>query len=162
MNLEQKKLLKRYNNYLIAKAFSIIKLPMAFLAGLKILKIDEEICQVSTKLNFLTKNPFRSIYFAVLSMAAELSTGLYGILFVTGIHPSIALIITGLKAKFLKKATGVITFTCLDGEKLREAVTKAQGTSQAVVVTVKSIGKNQFGETVAEFEFEWSFKQRKD
>ena len=39
-----------------------------------IVHVDEELSQVSTRLTFLTKNPFRSTYFAVLSMAAELST----------------------------------------------------------------------------------------
>ena len=133
---------------------------MAFLAGLKIVHIDEEVCRVSTRLTFLTKNPFRSTYFAVLSMAAELSTGLYALLFTTGIQPSVAVIITGLNARFLKKATGTTIFTCREGEKLRQAVVQARETGEAAVTTVKSVGKNEVGETVAEFEFTWSFKQR--
>jgi len=160
MNTEQKKLLKRYNNRLLVKTISIFKLPMAFLAGLKIVHIDEEVCRVSTRLTFLTKNPFRSTYFAVLSMAAELSTGLYALLFTTGIQPSVAVIITGLNARFLKKATGTTIFTCREGEKLRQAVVQARETGEPAATTVKSIGKNEAGETVAEFEFTWSFKQR--
>ena len=160
MNTEQKKLLKRYNNRLLVKTISIFKLPMAFLAGLKIVHIDEEVCRVSTRLTFLTKNPFRSTYFAVLSMAAELSTGLYALLFTTGIQPSVAVIITGLNARFLKKATGTTIFTCREGEKLRQAVVQNRETCEAAVTTVKSVGKNEVGETVAEFEFTWSFKQR--
>ena len=160
MNTEQKKLLKRYNNRLLVKTISIFKLPMAFLAGLKIVHIDEEVCRISTRLTFLTKNPFRSTYFAVLSMAAELSTGLYALLFTTGIQPSVAVIITGLNARFLKKATGTTIFTCREGEKLRQAVVQARETGEAAVTTVKSVGKNEVGETVAEFEFTWSFKQR--
>ena len=160
MNTEQKKLLKRYNNRLLVKTISIFKLPMAFLAGLKIVHIDEEVCRISTRLTFLTKNPFRSTYFAVLSMAAELSTGLYALLFTTGIQPSVAVIITGLNARFLKKATGTTIFTCREGEKLRQAVVQARETGEAAVTTVKSVGKNEVGETVAEFEITWSFKQR--
>ena len=160
MTTEQKKLLKRYNNRLLVKTISIFKLPMAFLAGLKIVHIDEEVCRVSTRLTFLTKNPFRSTYFAVLSMAAELSTGLYALLFTTGIQPSVAVIITGLNARFLKKATGTTIFTCREGEKLRQAVVQARETGEPAATTVKSIGKNEAGETVAEFEFTWSFKQR--
>ena len=160
MNTEQKKLLKRYNNRLLVKTISIFKLPMAFLAGLKIVHIDEKVCRISTRLTFLTKNPFRSTYFAVLSMAAELSTGLYALLFPTGIQPSVAVIITGLNARFLKKATGTTIFTCREGEKLRQAVVQARETGEPAATTVKSIGKNEAGETVAEFEFTWSFKQR--
>jgi hypothetical protein len=93
-------------------------------------------------------------------MAAELSTGLYALLFITGIQPSVAVIITGLNARFLKKATGTTIFTCQEGEKLRQAVVQALETGEAAVTTVKSIGKNEAGETVAEFEFTWSFKQR--
>jgi len=160
MNTEQKKLLKRYNNRLLVKTISIFKLPMAFLAGLKIVHIDEHVSRVSTRLSFITKNPFRSTYFAVLSMAAELSTGLYALLFITSIQPSVAVIITGLNARFLKKATGTTIFTCREGEKLRQAVVQARETGEPAATTVKSIGKNEAGETVAEFEFTWSFKQR--
>ena len=160
MNTEQKKLLKRYNSRFLFNTVSFFKLPLAFFAGLKIVHIDEHVSRVSTRLSFITKNPFRSTYFAVLSMAAELSTGLYALLFITGIQPSVAVIITGLNARFLKKATGTTIFTCQEGEKLRQAVVQALETGEAAVTTVKSIGKNEAGETVAEFEFTWSFKQR--
>ena len=160
MNTEQKKLLKRYNSRFLFNTVSFFKLPLAFFAGLKIVHIDEHVSRVSTRLSFITKNPFRSTYFAVLSMAAELSTGLYALLFITGIQPSVAVIITGLNARFLKKATGTTIFTCREGKKLRQAVVQALETGEPAATTVKSIGKNEAGETVAEFEFTWSFKQR--
>ena len=160
MNTEQNKLLKRYNSRFLFKTVSFFKLPLAFFTGLKIVHIDEHVSKVSTRLSFITKNPFRSTYFAVLSMAAELSTGLYALLFITGIQPSVAVIITGLNARFLKKATGTTIFTCREGEKLRQAVIQARETGEPAATTVKSIGKNEAGETVAEFEFTWSFKQR--
>ena len=62
------------------KLFSIFKLPLAFLTGLKIEKLKGEKCITSVRLKYLNKNPFRSTYFAVLSMAAELSTGAIALL----------------------------------------------------------------------------------
>ena len=44
-------------------------LPMAFLAGLKVKKLSNSIAEVTVPFNFLNKNPFNSIYFAVLTMA---------------------------------------------------------------------------------------------
>ena len=49
---------------------------MAFLAGLRIIRLQKEECEVQIKYNYLTKNPLRSIYSACQYMAAVLSTGM--------------------------------------------------------------------------------------
>ena len=160
MNSEQIKLLKRFNSLLIFKIGSFLKLPLVFLTGLKVLKFDIEESLVQVNYNYLNKNPFNSIYFAVLSMAAELSTGLYALLYTTGLKPSCAFIITKMKANFIKKASGITIFICKDGEKIKTAIDKCLKENISVKVKVKSTGNNELGEPVAEFEFIWSFKQR--
>jgi len=50
------------------------KLPMGFIAGLKMEALDPSKSTVSVRFKWVNQNPFRSLYFAVLSMAAELST----------------------------------------------------------------------------------------
>tara|TARA_Y100000996_G_C22521815_1_gene642811 strand:+ start:1013 stop:1504 length:492 start_codon:yes stop_codon:yes gene_type:complete len=161
LTIEQNKLLNIYNNRFAVKNISIAKLPMPFLTGLKIGYISESKSVTSVKFGYLTKTPYRSTYFAVLSMAAELSTGPLANLYVTGIKPSIALIITKLNASFIKKEIGTTTFVCEDGQKFQKAIEILHTQSCPAEVKSKSNGMNESGEIVAEFEIYWSFKQRK-
>ena len=162
MEFTQKQLLllKRFNSTLLFKAVSIAKLPLAFITGLKIDKCRADECVTSVRLKHLNKNPFGSTYFAVLSMAAELSTGALALTAVEGMHPSVALILTNMKADFIKKAIGRTTFTCTEGKKLFNAVNEAVATQEPRVQTVSTSGCDINGEMVARFEFTWSFKQR--
>ncbi|MEQ9467239.1 MAG: thioesterase [Ekhidna sp.] len=135
-------------------------LPMGWIAGLRVRELDSGKCTTSVPFKYLTKNPFKSTYFAVQSMAAELSTATPCLLAVTGKKPSIAFIIVDLKATFSKKATDRVYFTCEDGAKAFEAVEKCIQTGESVAATFKTIGKMKDGTIVSEFEFTWSFKQR--
>ena len=58
------------------RLFLLKNLPAAYFSGLKILSADSDRTVVSVPYRWLTRNPFRSIYFASLSMAAEMSTGI--------------------------------------------------------------------------------------
>jgi hypothetical protein len=142
------------------RLFLLTKLPAAFFAGLKLRKLSPESCTVTIPFKWFTQNPFRSIYFACLSMAAELSTGVLAMGAIYRQKPAVSMLVTGLEARFFKKATGIITFTCFDGIAIYEAVGEAKETGLGKAVTVTSIGKNNAGEIVAEFRFTWSFKAK--
>ena len=86
-------------------------------------------------------NPFKSMYFAAQSMAAELSTGALAMLAVDLAPQSVALLITGLETTFGKKATGVVTFTCEDGEKIFAAVRETQETGEAATTQATTCGQ---------------------
>lgn len=135
-------------------------LPMGLLAGLRIRQIDADSCQTTVPYKWLNKNPFNSTYFAVQSMAAELSTASPCLLAVSGIKPSVAFIIVDMKASFHKKATSRVTYSCQDGRKAFEAVHQAVTSGEAQVATFKTTGTMADGTVVSEFEFTWSFKQR--
>lgn len=53
-------------NPIFFKLFLILKLPLAFLAGVKLKFLNETQSTVQLKYNCLNKNPFKSIYFAAL------------------------------------------------------------------------------------------------
>ena len=55
--------------------FLFFKLPSAVWCGVRVKTISEENCLVSVKHRWFNQNPFQSMYFAVLAMAAELPTG---------------------------------------------------------------------------------------
>lgn len=138
----------------------LLKLPMGLLAGLRIRQADENKSEVSVPFKYLNKNPFKSTYFAVQSMAAEMSTAIACLLAIEGIKPSVAFIIVDMKAQFFKKANGRVWFTCEDNQNAFEAVKNCMETGEASQATFKTIGRMQDGTIVSEFEFTWSFKQR--
>ena len=97
-------------NYFKQKLFFLLKLPMGFLAGLRIVKLQKKECEVQIKYNYLTKNPFKSMYFACQAMAAELSTGM--LCFEAVKEHYVALLVVGMEANYTKKAVGKISFKC--------------------------------------------------
>ena len=160
MNETQKKFCRKTTNRFLFKIYAIQKLPLAFLTGLKIVELDESKCVTRVKYRYLNKNPFKSTFWAVLGMAAELSTGTYALLATKGKEKSIAVILVATRADFVKKATGVTTFTCSNWLEFDRAVNRAIKTGEHQIATGRSTGSNSDGETIALFEFTWSFKIR--
>ena len=140
------------------KMFLLKSLPLAYVAGLKVRSLNEDSASVSLKYGYFTKNPFRSIYFACMNMAAELSTGVLAMMWVYKSDPAISMLITGNEARFLKKATGTVMFTCSSGKEIFNIVQKAKTSGLGETIRVASIGKDESGEIVAEIFFTWSFK----
>lgn len=161
LNSKQQKLASQVKSSFKFPLYLMRSLPMGWLAGLRIRELTPEKCITSVPFKNLNKNPFKSIYFAVQSMAAELSTASPCLLAITGQKPSVAFIIVDLKANFTKKATDRVYFTCKDGAKAFEAVQKCIETGESAEATFKTIGRMKDGTVVSEFEFTWSFKQRK-
>ncbi|HIA11800.1 MAG TPA: DUF4442 domain-containing protein [Flavobacteriales bacterium] len=141
-------------------AFLLKDLPMAFIAGIRVREMTDEKTVVTIPYKWLTKNPFRSMYFACLSMAAELSTGVTCRAAVYKRSPSVTTLVLGIEGDFTKKAVGLLTFTCREGHLIDAAVQRSIDTGEAQTVKVKSVGTDQQGEEVATFYFTWSFKQR--
>ncbi len=161
-DLEQDKtsFLQLVNSKWRFKGFLLKHLPMAFLAGLTVRNADEQKAAVSISLNYLTKNPFHSIYFACLAMAAELATGILAMNAIEKSGGNFSLLVTGLEADFTQKATGTITFRSEDGEGLQSTVQQCLKEQAAITYTATSIGINRKGETVAKFSIQWSLKAK--
>jgi len=142
------------------RLYLLANLPAAFFSGLRITSADAGQCIVTVPYRWSTRNPFRSTYFACLSMAAEMSTGILAMACVYKSNPRVSMLVTGLEAGFTKKATGSTSFHCIDGKAIRETVELAKTTGEAQTIRARSIGTNAQGETVAEFFITWSFKVR--
>ena len=138
--------------------YLLTRLPAAFFSGVKVREINEERCVTSVPYKWLTQNPFRSVYFASLAMAAEMSTGAIALSNVYRRKPSISMLVTKMEATYFKKATGTIFFTCEQGKEIASIIDEAVETGEGKNVIAKSTGKNKSGEIVAEFLFTWSFK----
>ena len=142
------------------KLYYFKNLPMALISGIKLTRLDEEKSIAEVPYRWRNKNPFRSMYFAVLSMAAELSTGAPALLSLKGTDADVVLIIVNLKAEFVKKATTKITFVCEDYKLFHQAIAQLEKVGDTEEVTAKTVGINTDGDEVARFEFTWSFKLR--
>ncbi|WP_066834721.1 DUF4442 domain-containing protein [Rufibacter ruber] len=142
------------------KLFLFKNLPMAYLAGVRIKSLTEQEAQTTIEYGYLTKNPFKSIYFACLGMAAELSSGVLSMMYLYKANPSVSMLVVDLQATFTKKAVGTITFTCADGEAIAQAVRQTQETGLGASLQTVSIGRDEAGDEVARFVISWSYKVR--
>lgn len=138
--------------------FLFFKLPSAFWCGVRVKSITRRSCTVTVKHRWINQNPFRSMYFAVQAMAAELSTGALVISKIKESKRDISMLVANNKSNFTKKATGRITFTCTDGDLIEAAIQQTIATGEGQTFWMKSIGINQKGEQVSEMEFEWSVR----
>lgn len=143
---------KKLNRYLF------FKLPSAYWCGVRVLSVTQQTCSVTVKHQWINQNPFRSMYFAVQAMAAELSTGALVMTEVQKSGKKISMLVAQNNAEFTKKATGKITFTCESGDKVQQAITSAIQTRDGQKFWLQSIGKDEKGDQVAVFNFEWTIK----
>jgi hypothetical protein len=155
------KIRRRMLNPFLMRGFFLARLPLALVAGLRVRELDGEHCVATVPYGWRSTNPFRSTYFAALSMAAELSTGALALMAVELAPRSVALLITGLTASFEKKATAPTAFACTDGARISEAVARTIATGEPVSVEVPTVGTSPDGTVVARFTFTWSFKVRR-
>ena len=138
--------------------FLMFKLPSAYICGVRLKEIDKANSMVQVRHRWINQNPFNSLYFAVQSMAAELSTGALVIKKIHESGKSISMLVTGQRSIFTKKAVGIIQFRCLDGAQIDAVLEKAIATGEGQKIVLKSVGKDEAGDVVSEWEFEWSIK----
>ena len=89
--------------------FLLRRLPLAWLAGIRLRTLTAEEASVTIRHRWLNQNPFRSLYFGAQAMAAELSSGLLVMQHVWQQRPGVSMLVTGMQAEFTRKATGLIT-----------------------------------------------------
>ena len=138
----------------------LFKIPAAFIAGLKVESVTNEAASVSVRSKWVNKNPFRSIYFAVLFMTTEMSKCILCMAALYKRKPAVSMLIVKIEGSFFKKATGKITFTCNDGIIANQAVERALATGEGTTINCTSTGVNEQGEIIASFFCTWSFKTK--
>lgn len=140
--------------------YMFLKLPSAFWCGVRVKTITSQKCETVVRHRWFNQNPFRSMYFAVQAMAAEFTTGALVMYQIKKSNQNISMLVANNKAAFTKKATGKIKFSCHDALKIENAIKEAIVSKEGQTLWLKSIGINENGEQVSEFEFEWTIKVR--
>ena len=137
----------------------LFKLPAAWLTGVRILSISDAKCEVKVRFKWINQNPYRSMFWAVQGMAAELTTGMLLTKSIQESNTNISMLLIGNKSNFYKKAVGKIKFICDQGDIAKELIdsTKKNITHKA---WLKAKGFDETGDVVSEFDFEWSCKKR--
>ena len=156
----QNPFLRIVNHPLWFRFYLLWKLPAAFLSGLRVEAATLEQTTVCISLHWLSQNPFRSIYFASLSMAAEMSTGILAMARIYKQSPPVSMLVVSMESQFMKKATGTIRFVCSDGALFERAIQQAMSSGTSQTITATAIGTDRQGEIVARFVFTWSFKRK--
>lgn len=146
------------NNPVKFRLFLLKNLPAAYFSGVKIISANEERSVVSIPYKWFTRNPFRCTYFACLSMAAEMSTGILSMANTYRRSPRVSMLVTGIEGQFYKRATGCSVFICEEGNAIRQVVEQTIKTNEAQSIKVLSSGFNKQNELIAEFRITWSFK----
>ena len=138
--------------------FMAVKMPIAFIAGIRLQSISQQEAQIRVRHHWFSQNPFRSIYFAVQAMAAEISTGILVMQSIRESHKNCSMLVVEQTAKFHKKATGKIIFSCSGGPTIAQTLSQLQQKGDSNTLVLQSVGRNVHGEIVSEFNFTWSLK----
>ena len=142
------------------RSYLFWNLPMGFLSGMKIKKLNEDQCIVSVPFKWLNKNPFKSTFWAVLGMAGEMSTAALILQYTYKQKPSFSTLPLKCEADFNKKAIGVTSFICNDGKMVKEKLKEAIETKKPVVIKASTQGIDKNSNIICEFKFTWSVKAR--
>lgn len=159
MTESQRQYVRQMRSPFTFRWFLLSKLPTVLFWGARIKHLDGMSCQVTLPFNWRTKNPFRSIYFAALSGAAELASGAVCMYYLQGTE-KYSMLITGFEAVFLKKANQTITFTCADGDSVSQLIGSLQQPGQTGIIQLNVSARNENAEEIARFKVSWSFKRK--
>ena len=133
---------------------------MGFFTGLRVDEVSDQGTVVSVPFKYLNKNPFASMYFAVQSMAAELSTAIIALRVISKAPVPVSMLVLKMEAEFTKKATTRIAFRCDEAREIEQAVRESLDTGQGRTVTVTTTGTNEQGQVVSVFHITWTFKPK--
>ncbi len=142
------------------KLFYLKSLPMGLISGIRLVQLDEDRAVSEVPFRWCNKNPFNSMYFAVQSMAAELSTAAPVMLALKDFDADVALIIVDLRVEFVKKAQSKTTFTCTEYRRIYEIIAQLKQAEDTAAIAVKTTGRDADDNEVATFYFTWSFRRR--
>ena len=138
--------------------FNLVKLPLAYLGGVRVRTITDTEVVVSIKHRWMNQNPFKSMFWAAQGMAAEMPTGILVMKAIKDSKRKVSMLVTKQEADFYKKATGKILFSCKGGNEIREAIQKSIETGEGQVIVLTSEGVNKDGVVVSKFQFHWSLR----
>ena len=138
--------------------FLAIKLPSAYFSGIRVKSISDTEAVATVRHQWINQNPFKSLYWATQGMAAELVTGILVMKKIKDSGKKISMLVVHQEGGFYKKATGLISFNCKQGDRIDAAIQETIKSGEGQTLLLEAEGRNESGESVCKFTFTWSFK----
>lgn len=145
----------------LLRIFGFTKIPMLWFIKPSVVKMDDETCIVKVPLTRKTKNHLNSMYFGVLSAAADCAGGLTAMKHIMNSGKKVSLAFKDFHADFYKRAEGDTLFTNTQGKEIEKFVQDVIESGERMHMPVHIIATvpSKFGdEPVAEFTLTLSLK----
>jgi len=141
-------------------AFMLARLPLALAAGVRLDQADERNCVASLPGGWRTRNPFGTTYWAAQGMAAELATGVHGMVYCQAAPVPVRMILAGCEGQFTRGCRGRSRYVVDQGDQIRESIERTLATGESLRCPVPVIGYDSEDKQVSEWIFTWAFKAR--
>lgn len=142
------------------RVFGLWKIPLIAYVRPKVVHVDDERVEVLIPLRRKTKNHLGSMYFGALMIGADLAAGYYAARLIFREKEKIDFVFKSSSARFLKRPTGDVIFSCDQGALIRSLVARAKDSMERVDAEIPVIASVQ-NEIVAEMTLVLSLKKRK-
>lgn len=141
--------------------FTFWKLPSVWWCGIRVTRFESDFCEAKVKHRWINQNPFRSLFWAVQGMAAELTTGVLLMREIEQSNQRVSMLVLNNKANFSKKAVGRITFSSSPGDAIKKTIQTLISSGEPQTLILKSQGVDEQQDVVSTFEFEWTLLLKK-
>jgi acyl-coenzyme A thioesterase PaaI-like protein len=123
-----------------------LRIPLLLFVGPRVVELDDQRCAVKIPLGFRTRNHVGSMYIGVMVAGADLAAGLHA-LRAAGDVPVVP-IFKDAHLDFFKRADGDVVFRCVEGQRVREAATRAVASGERVTLPVEVVATvpDRYGE----------------
>jgi hypothetical protein len=138
------------------RLWMLTHLPMGFLTGMRIQSLDEQGCVVVLKERWWIRNPFGSVFWAVMGMAAELSTG--ALIYVYA-GKEVKFILVGMEGTFFKKAKGKSYYFCQAGSEVQRNIEQLRNAGDTGEVIMPVLVKDAGDQLLAGFSYRWQLRK---
>jgi acyl-coenzyme A thioesterase PaaI-like protein len=154
--------LPRWKDRLLLRLVGV-KIPMLLFVGPRVVRLDEEGCEVRIPLGWRTRNHLKVMYVGVLCAGADLAAGLNALSAIRASGRRVDLLFKDLRADFMRRADGDVLFRSSAGPGVAAAVRRTVETGERVTIPVEVVatvpGKHG-DEPVARFTMGLTMKAR--
>ncbi|MEM7207711.1 MAG: DUF4442 domain-containing protein [Pseudomonadota bacterium] len=154
---------EKTKNNLNVRLFGFFKVPLIFLAGVRVISVDADRCEIVVPFKRRNKNHLNSLYFGSLGIGADVAGGLIASYLIEKQNLRISLVFKDFTAQFLKRAEADTHFICEDGDRVQALIKAAHTTGERVNDTVRVVATTPSvtgDEPVAEFALTLSLKSK--
>ena len=147
------------------KLFGLAQIPLLFAVNPKVLKLDDENCDVLIPLNYVTQNHLKSMYFGALAIGADAVVAIHALSIAEKYKDQATMVpvFKDLKVDFLKRAETGVVFRSDQGAKIeamiKECIEKNERVTKAI--DVFAFAKDDPENVYARFTLGLSLKPKK-